>query len=573
MSTEPSPAETCSHNPISLSTRTFSRRRLFKFAGGAFFTLLAGYLSFRSYLRTKKYFFSGKLQGPNAKAGHLLRDGFNQTPTTTKKIKTAIVGGGIAGLSAAWWLKKNHDTDFILFEMESETGGNSRSGQNQISPYPWGAHYVPLPSPEAHYVRELFEELGVITGYEKGLPVYNEFYLCADAHERLYFQGQWQEGLVPQHGVPMLEKKQYEEFFGFASTFKEKKGRDGRYVFNIPLEHSSRDAEYLQLDKISMAEFMHSKGWTSQHLNWYVNYCSRDDYGLPHSKVSAWAGLHYFASRSGLGANADSQTVLTWPEGNGFLAHKLHEKVAEQIQSQSLVYSIRNHNNSSKGASGTSGGAYVDVLNTTDQSLTRYDADHVIYCGPRFTANRVIQNLPTHEQHQVDYAPWLVANISLSEKPTSTSGAPLSWDNVSYYSQSLGYINATHQNLTYNHRETVLTYYLPLDSDTPKKSRIKAYMTSYEEWLDVIVPDLEKMHPGITRYITHLDVWVWGHGMVSPGVDFIWSEQRQRMQKPFGRVHFAHSDMSGVSIFEEAQYRGVEAAKIILQKRGPASVA
>jgi hypothetical protein len=36
------------------------------------------------------------------------------------------------------------------------------------------------------------------------------------------------------------------------------------------------------------------------------------------------------------------------------------------------------------------------------------------------------------------------------------------------------------------------------------------------------------------------------------------------MQTSLGNVHFAHTDMSGISIFEEAQYRGVLAAKKVL---------
>lgn len=31
-------------------------------------------------------------------------------------------------------------------------------------------------------------------------------------------------------------------------------------------------------------------------------------------ETSAWAGIHYFASRNGRGANTESQDVITWPE-------------------------------------------------------------------------------------------------------------------------------------------------------------------------------------------------------------------------------------------------------------------
>ena len=79
-----------------------------------------------------------------------------------------------------------------------------------------------------------------------------------------------------------------------------------------------------------------------------------------------------------------------------------------------------------------------------------------------------------------------------------------------------------------------------------------------------MIDELEFMHPGISSTIKHLDIWLWGHGMVIPKTGFIWSKERKELQKSLGKIHFAHSDMSGFSIFEEAQYHGVEAAKKIL---------
>ena len=67
----------------------------------------------------------------------------------------------MAGLSAAWRLDKRGFRDFVLLEMEPQTGGNSRWGQNDITAFPWAAHYVPVPDGRA-LVRELFEELGVL---------------------------------------------------------------------------------------------------------------------------------------------------------------------------------------------------------------------------------------------------------------------------------------------------------------------------------------------------------------------------------------------------------------------------
>ncbi|PYU78827.1 MAG: twin-arginine translocation pathway signal protein, partial [Acidobacteria bacterium] len=105
----------------------------------------------------------GSFVNDSFQIGHLLRDraGF-PAAKRTEKYPVVIVGGGIAGLSAAWRLRKRGFTDFVLLEMNAQPGGNARWGENEITAYPWAAHYVPVPGPKAEYVRELFEDLGVL---------------------------------------------------------------------------------------------------------------------------------------------------------------------------------------------------------------------------------------------------------------------------------------------------------------------------------------------------------------------------------------------------------------------------
>src|SRR5437879_12929406 len=103
-------------------------------------------------------------------------------PTQTYPV--VIVGGGIAGLSAAWCLRKRGFTDFVLLEMNAQPGGNARWGENEITAYPWAAHYVPVPGPKAIYVRELFEALGVLKNGQWLVR-----YLVCSPQERLFVYG------------------------------------------------------------------------------------------------------------------------------------------------------------------------------------------------------------------------------------------------------------------------------------------------------------------------------------------------------------------------------------------------
>ena len=53
--------------------------------------------------------------------------------------------------------------------------------------------------------------------------------------------------------------------------------------------------------------------------------------------------------------------------------------------------------------------------------------------------------------------------------------------------------------------------------------------------------------------------------MVRPTVGAVFSAERQALKQSRDRLVFAHSDVSGLSLFEEAQYRGVTAADRVLR--------
>jgi hypothetical protein len=85
---------------------------------------------------------------------------------------------------------------------------------------------------------------------------------------------------------------------------------------------------------------------------------------------------------------------------------------------------------------------------------------------------------------------------------------------------------------------------------------------------EVALSDLERAHPEIRRLTTRLDVMRWGHGMIRPRPGFLWGGARARAARPFRGIHFAHSDLSGVALFEEALDQGVRAAEEVLAARG-----
>lgn len=503
--------------------------------------------------------FPGRIVGASAAAGHRLRFGPLPEPSEEMNVEVAVLGGGISGLAAARKLVQRGVSDLLLLELEKETGGNAQSGRNAVSAFPWGAHYLPLPNEETSEVTALLEELGLITGRAtNGQPIFDEYALCSDPMERLFVNGAWQEGFIPHLDVSVADRAQIDRFLEEMDGWRRARGSDGRRAFAIPLDLSSSDAEIRALDRMTMAEYLAQHGWTAEPLCWYVNYCCRDDYGAGSDRVSAWAGIHYFASRNAHAANAPSSSVLTWPEGNGWLAQKLREPIEAKIHPQALVWKIEPRDD----------GVAINYLDLARETSVRVHARAAVCAMPRFVAERLIASPHTNAasaQIPLTYSPWMVANLTLDRIPGSPESAP-AWDNVFRNSRSLGYVDATHQSLAQRPQQTVLTYYQPLDEAPPPKAREAALARSHGDWCRQIVDDLETVHPRIQDSITNLDVWLWGHAMIRPTPGFIWGDRRAAMQDSSGRLVFAHSDMSGLSIFEEAYTRGVNAAASVLKQ-------
>jgi hypothetical protein len=143
----------------------------------------------------------------------------------------------------------------------------------------------------------------------------------------------------------------------------------------------------------------------------------------------------------------------------------------------------------------------------------------------------------------------------------------MAWDNVIQDSPSLGYVVATHQTGR-DHGATVLTYYYPLCDDDPRAARRRLFAAGRDEWADVALADLEVAHPDIRAIATRVDVVRWGHAMARPSPGLFSGGALAEARKPVRGVHFAHTDLSGVALFEEAFYHGVRAADEVVAALG-----
>jgi protoporphyrinogen oxidase len=502
---------------------------------------------------------AGRIRGGAAEVGHRLREAtVERTTGPEQAVGVAIVGAGPAGLCAAWRLERLGYRDFVVLELEAQPGGTSAYGTDGVVPYPWGAHYLPVPEPENRALVALLDELGALERDRAGALRGKEELRIREPEERLFFDGSWHAGLFPEAGASPEDLAELGRFNKEIERLIRFRDGRGRRAFALPMSRCSDDAELTALDRVSARRWLDDRGFRSVRLRWFIEYACRDDYGLSLDNTSAWAMLFYYASRSQTAGEA-SAPFLAWPEGNGRLVSHLADLAGKRLKTSHLVTDVVPEQDR----------VTLSVLDVHASSLTRYSAKEVILAVPQFVVPRILrpwrEAAPPHVGG-FSYGSWLVANLHLRERPKSR-GFPFAWDNVLYDSPSLGYVAATHQKHT-DRGPTVWTYYLPLIDDDPKQARARLLAGDHAGYADAILSDLGRAHQDLERAVERIDVWRWGHAMVRPAPGFIWGPARRRAAEAFGRVHFAHSDLSGLALFEEAQDRGVRAAEAVLRALG-----
>jgi glycine/D-amino acid oxidase-like deaminating enzyme len=508
----------------------------------------------------------GEVVGASDLFGHRLRD---RAPIELprdgwQQAKVVIVGGGVAGLAAARQLLKAGVEDFLMLELERAPGGTSRSGSSPVVAYPWGAHYLPAPMKENTALVALLDEMGILAGRTReGEPVVAEQFLCRDPEERVYFKGRWYEGLYLRAGASPDDLAQLDAFNKEVARWVGWRDGRGRRAFTIPIADCSDDAEVTALDHLTMREWLDARGFTSPRLRWLVDYSCRDDYGLTVAQTSAWAGLFYFASRVRK-PGGEAEPLMSWPEGNGRLVAHLYRQAQAKIRLGFAAAEII------PGDARGKGGVEVIAVSQDGQAALGIRAERVIFAAPHFLAPYLIRDWreqPPPHVAEFHYGAWWVANLFLKDRPQER-GFALCWDNVLYESKSLGYVVATHQQ-GLDRGPTVFTYYFPMcDDDNPREARKKLLGMEWRDFADAALTDLTRPHRDIRALVERLDVMRWGHAMISPRPNFVWHPARRQAARPYRNIHFAHTDLSGVALFEEAFYHGMRAADEVLVAGG-----
>jgi monoamine oxidase len=491
-------------------------------------------------------------QGVDPSRAHRLRQPMPSGSAQRREADVIVLGAGVAGLTCARQLQAA-GRHVALLELDDATGGNSRSGVLGGWPCPLGAHYLPQPSSQLPELQDLLVDLGAAQRVLGRWQARAEHEVHAPS-ERHFLGQSWHPGLLPY--VPDAPDAPDDAAHAQRQRFARAVHAAQRELgFSIPTARADFHAGHQALDAQTFDHWLDQQGLTEPMLRWYLDYCCRDDYGAGSKAVSAWAGLHYFASRHGFqhdeGDPAPPQ--LTWPDGNGWLA----KRMAEPLQGITHLGRVALQLDEERQG--------VRLRCWTPHGLEDWYAAYIVLATPLFVAQRIWrQSSPALQAVQLTRAPWLVANLLLREALLERQGAPAAWDNVIVQSPTLGYVNARHQSLDPRPGPHVLTLYWAL----PSHERTALLGLSATDWAARVLATLKPTHPDIERSTQTLHLTRWGHAMAVPlpGV-------RQQvavgalfaLRQTQGRVRFAHADLAGYSVFEEAFYAGLQASQNLLR--------
>jgi hypothetical protein len=503
--------------------------------------------------------YDGELVAESYDIAHRLRDGSLAIPPLHPEGPLhdgIVIGGGMSGLMAAWDLRRGGLDDVVLYEKEGSLGGNARKEHGNGTDFTVGTWSCVRPRDQ--FMKRLLKDLDVIESFAAdGTPRIHKELLGPGPDFNQLVDGTWYPELT-MYGLdvaadvrrmPLSAKDRDDliDFYREMQAWGERKGKDGVPVAAMPVEEGSRDPEILELDTITLAEWMKRRGWGERTQRIAADWATSDIGGTP-EEVSAYG----FWTFNGLGQGGEDITI---PGGNAWLAERLAAKAGPDRLRTGLV-AVRVANEGPE--------VRVTLVDPKTLRFSMRRARCAVIACPKHITGRMVPELAAAGRTQyLDFRYGaLIMGAAFTRRTPVLKGAPLAWFNSADGKIAQGFLvgdyNSDRWRKADPKRPNVLLLWSPLGG---KVTRAELLTEPWSKWADILADDLEMMVPGIMGDITRLDVYVWGHHMVIPTPGFLTGTARRDLTRPLGRVTFAHSDRHGMPSFELATRAGADAAR------------
>jgi len=500
-----------------------NRRGFIQISSVAILPILAGIFS-NFDEKTLKYTI--KVQS-NRQFGHILRESIHTQPTSTVSTDYIIVGGGIAGISAAHALK---DENFLLFEGAPRLGGSSASESYKSTRFAMGAHYeLAYPETYGKEVLSLLTDLKVIRyNAEHNLhEIMDEQYLINPEHSEQSYIGDTIETDV------LANAKGLDDFKNCLLPFYGKMHLPTRLI----------DSEYHYLNTISFTEFLNSKFDLSLDLEHRISYQMLDDWGGTCDEVSALAGIHYYTCRP---YNTKDVQLFSAPFGNSYFA----EKMIGDLPNLQALYT----NTLVKKIVQTETGVEAQVVDKNGK-VTLIKAKGLVYAGQKHALKYIFKTeTPLFDN---SYAPWVVLNIVCKKGIDFTK-----WQNdvLTDDLNFLGFVNSKNQHTRSKEFDTFTAYYC---FKAEERHQLVDIEDNPEAFVAATIELIEQTtHTPIADKVVHVSVNMMGHAMPIAKPNYL---SLDTVPEHKNNIVFAGVDTGRLPLFFEACDSGLQAGRKIIE--------
>jgi monoamine oxidase len=436
---------------------------------------------------------SPHVEGEHFDLCHQVRDGHEfGPPDATRKVDIVVIGGGVAGLSAAYFLKGK---DFLLLEKEDHFGGNAYQEEYEGQPFGTGSAYA-FRDDEGD---QLCKEMGLTL-----LPVDNPDPTLV---HKTFVADTWIKG-IDDLPYPKEVRASFRKF------------RDDVMKINT----AERMAE---LDSQLMTNY--TAGYAPEVQQWWDGY-GPSNWGAICAETSAFVGL---IGVQGLARGDDAKRVIL-PGGLGCITHKLVEVLRPQYKDRLLgdatVVAVAQDKDAAR------------ITYFHEGKLTIVAAKAVLMCTPKHITSRLVLNLPAEQKtamRRTRYAPYPVVNV-IFDKPVYNRG----YDNWCPGNTFTDFIVAdwTVRNQPgYKQKNNILSFYTPL------REYQRATLLDEQSCKSLaarVLADFQKLMPEFSVDPMEVRIYRRGHPMfmATPGQ---YTKNRIAAAQPMDRIFFGNADSGG----------------------------
>jgi len=433
------------------------------------------------------------VHGERFEVCHQIRDGHPfKHPDTTRKADIVIVGGGLAGLSAAYFLRGK---DWLLLEKEPQFGGNALQEEFQGQIYGTGSAYAYRDDEGDQLASEIGLRMPLVNSPDPTIV------------NRTYVPDTWKTG-IDQLPYPKEVRESFKKFRD--DTMKIKVGE-----------------KMAELDAQPFSNF--TAAYAPEVQQWWDGF-GASNWGATTEESSAYVGLAHVQD---LTSGGDSKRAIL-PGGLGCLTHKLVEVLQPKYQERMLdnaavVAAIQDH-------------GVVRVTYLHQGKLITVSAKAVLMCAPKHIASRIVMGLPSRQKtamRRYRFAPYPVVNV-IFPKPVYNRGYD-NWCPGSVFTDFIVADWTMQKNPGYQQKHNILSFYTPL-RELERSTLLDE--NGCKSLAARVLSDFQKLLPEFNVDPVEVRIYRRGHPMFM-AVPGQYTKNRPVASRPLDRIFFGNSDSGG----------------------------